>query len=64
MSAENGKVCCNCRHNIRRDDDKGYTHCYCEIDDKYMGYSQVMEGWCKHWSKERWTSDETDKDAI
>ena len=53
MSEENGKVCCNCRHNIRRDDDKGFTHCYCEIDDKYMGYAQVMEGWCKHWSKER-----------
>lgn len=30
MSKENGKVCCNCRHNIRTND-MGNIRCKCEI---------------------------------
>lgn len=54
MSVENGKVCCNCRHNIRVQDEKDkMTHCYCEIRDYNMSYAQVMEGWCRRWVKEK-----------
>lgn len=53
MSVENGKVCCNCRHNIRKYSHEWGVRCYCDIDKKYMSYAQVMEGWCRHWSKER-----------
>ena len=53
MSAENGKVCCNCRHNIRIDDEKYGVRCYCEIKEKYMGYLEVMDGWCKRWAKDK-----------
>ena len=52
MSEENGKVCCNCRHNLRVWK-KDYCHCICEIDGKRMSYIQVMSGWCRHWAKER-----------
>lgn len=52
MSEENGKVCCNCRHNIRKPE-KDHIVCYCEVqDNKYMGYIEVMTGWCRHWAKE------------
>lgn len=50
MSEENGKVCCNCRHNIRVKDKKYGIRCQCEIDNKYMDYMWVMEGWCRHWA--------------
>lgn len=54
MSVENGKVCCNCRHNIRVKDEKdNMTRCYCEIRDYNMSYAQVMEGWCRRWAKEK-----------
>ena len=53
MSVENGKVCCNCRHNIRKRDEKYGIVSYCEIKDYNLGYIQVMEGWCRHWVKER-----------
>ena len=52
MSVENGKVCCNCRHNIRHYEDKGGA-CYCDIDNHYIGYIECMEGWCRHWSKDK-----------
>ena len=51
MSVENGKVCCNCRHNIRTGE-VPKIECHCDIDNSYIGYVQCMEGWCKHWSKE------------
>ena len=56
MSAENGKVCCNCRHNIRIRDIHDRVHCLCEIQDKLMGYVEVMEGWCRRWAsdKKKW----------
>ena len=53
MSAENGKVCCNCRHNIRMKDNEGkLIHCYCEVQDMNMAYVWVMEGWCRHWASD------------
>ena len=52
MSEQNGKVCCNCRHNIRRDED-GHFRCFCDIDQMYLSYAEVMEGWCRHWAKEK-----------
>ena len=51
MSVENGKVCCNCRHNVRKEDEKYGTVCYCEIRDYNLSYAQVLEGWCRRWSK-------------
>ena len=54
MSAENGKVCCNCRHCIReRDEDGGSVYCICEVSGDYLEYIRVMEGWCRHWAKEK-----------
>lgn len=52
MSIENGKVCCNCRH-CKRIPQKDHVECRCEIDDRYLRYTEVMTGWCRHWSKER-----------
>lgn len=50
MSESNGKVCCNCRHRIR----SGCSS-YCEVTGAYLHYQTVMEGWCRHWSKDhRW----------
>jgi len=54
MSEENGKVCCNCKHNIRTEDKfGGCTFCHCDINKLYMGYGTVMTGWCKHWAKDK-----------
>ena len=50
MSVENEKVCCNCRH-CKRIPQKDYVECRCEIDDRYLGYTEVMTGWCRHWAK-------------
>ena len=52
MSVENGKVCCNCRHNKRVENDNR-DECRCEIDDHYIGYIECFEGWCRHWAKEK-----------
>ena len=59
MSVENGKVCCNCRHNIRIEENDR-IRCHCDIKDKYMGYIEVMEGWCRHWAtdKKKWKESE------
>ena len=53
MSAENGKVCCNCRHNKRYQDKSGMIQCVCEVSEKRLGYVQVMDGWCRHWAKDK-----------
>ena len=54
MSAENGKVCCNCRHCIRSRDEKyGIVVCRCEINKIYLSYAEVMGGWCSAWKKEK-----------
>ena len=52
MSEENGKVCCNCRHNKRYHDEGGMVYCECEVSGEWLGYEKVMEGWCRHWAKE------------
>ena len=51
MSAENGKVCCNCKHKRDKGDDKIY--CWCNFTGRYLSYAEVMTGWCRHWAKER-----------
>ena len=51
MSAENEKICCNCRHNIRTDK-KEFIECHCDIDNHYIGYIACMEHWCRHWARE------------
>lgn len=53
MSAENGKVCCNCRHNIRTTVDEYHTKCNCDIDGHYIGYVACFEHWCRHWAKNK-----------
>lgn len=54
MSAENGKVCCNCRHCIRSHDKKyDITVCRCEISKTYLSYAEIMGSWCRHWAKEK-----------
>lgn len=55
MSVWNGKVCCNCRHNIQcpQDGDRAKIKCYCELDNHYIGYVESMEYWCKHWAKDK-----------
>ena len=59
MSVENGKVCCNCRHNIRKSK-KDYIECHCDIDNHYIGYVACMEYWCRHWAtdKKKWAESE------
>ena len=52
MSEENGKVCCNCWHNIRHRDIHDQVMCICEVDDHYIGYMECMEGWCRHWASD------------
>ena len=57
MSVENGKVCCNCRHNIRIHNIDGFVkYCKCDIDESHIGYVRCMEGWCRHWAtdKKKW----------
>lgn len=54
MSAENGKVCCNCRHCIRRRNKKyGIIACKCEKYDRYLSYAEIMGDWCKAWKKKK-----------
>ena len=62
ISMENGKVCCNCRHNIRSETDDDIISCKCEIDDSWLSYVTVMTYRCRHWSREREESE--DKDGI
>ena len=51
MSVENGKVCCNCQHCIRKRNEDGDIYCWCEIEDMKMSYARVMTGWCRHWAQ-------------
>lgn len=47
------KLCCNCLHCARWRTKDGIK-CHCDLDDKYLGYLDVMdeENDCKHWEKE------------
>lgn len=62
MSVENGKVCCNCRHDIRTKDKSGDIKNTCDIDGSYIGYVKCMTGWCRHWAKDRGDTDGKDND--
>ena len=58
MSAENGKVCCNCLHCIRSKDEKyGITICRCEKHGRYLSYAEVMANWCRWWAKKEEPND-------
>lgn len=53
MSAENGRVCCNCCHCIRSRDEKyGIVVCRCEVFSRYLSYADVMATCCERWAKE------------
>lgn len=54
MSAKNGKVCCNCQHCIRTRNEWDVTVCHCEVDNnRYLNFYEVIEGWCRHWAKDK-----------
>jgi len=57
MSEENGKVCCNCRHNIRTGEITN-IECHCDLDNHYIGYIACMTHCCRHWSREKSESEE------
>ena len=59
MSEQNGKVCCNCRHDIRTEDDRGDIKNTCDIDGSVIGYVKCMTGWCRHWAKDKEVENET-----
>lgn len=61
MSEQNGKVCCNCRHNIRKWDEYDDCYCWCEVENEKMGYTRVMIGWCRHWTKDKEVENEQSK---
>lgn len=50
--------CVNCRHDIRKKDEKGNIYCECEIDGGYISYLQSFEGWCRHWAKDKESEEE------
>lgn len=52
MSFENGKVCCNCRHDIRTKDKGGDIKTTCDIDGSYIGYVKCMTFSCRRWSED------------
>lgn len=52
MSEANGKVCCNCVHNIRTGEVPDIK-CHCNIDGHYIGYMDCMTGWCRRWKRDR-----------
>ena len=54
MSVENGKVCCNCRHCIRSEDQKyNIIVCRCEVFGRYLSYADVMASCCERWEKKK-----------
>ena len=44
------KVCCNCRHNIRKGEITN-IECYCEIDNHHIGYVSCFTHKCRRWAK-------------
>lgn len=50
--SENRK-CVNCRHNIRKEKPSGNIECVCEITNEHIGYVKCLEGWCRHWAKDK-----------
>ena len=58
MSEANGKVCCNCRHNIRSGKGANIV-CHCEITKNWLSYLTVMTFWCRRWARDK-TFDEVE----
>ena len=50
---EKERLCCNCLHCARWKKSTG-IECHCDLDDKYLGYLQVMDedNNCENWEKE------------
>ena len=54
------KLCCNCLHCARWKKSTG-IECHCDLDDRYLGYLEVMDEDrnCKNWEKEtKWDEQE------
>ena len=64
MSETNGKVCCNCRHNIRTTDGENSVTCTCEIDKSNIGYIKCMTHWCRHWATDEKHWEEVQDDNM
>ena len=43
------RKCVSCGHNIRTQNGE----CHCDLDNRYIGYIQCFEYWCKHWKRDR-----------
>ena len=50
--ATESKCCCNCKHNIRKEDNEGEIYCECEIDKHYIGYVACFCCSCDKWKGE------------
>ena len=50
LEKECEKVCCNCKHNIRKGEITN-IECYCEIDNHHIGYVSCFTDKCKRWAK-------------
>ena len=59
MSVENGKVCCNCKHNIRT---KGLDliECRCDFDGSWLSFVAVMT----HWSRDKSESEDNNGQTM
>ena len=54
MSVKTGKVCCNCRHYVKSNDEKYNRIVYrCDKYDRCLSYVDVMTGWCRRWAEEK-----------
>lgn len=64
---EKERLCCNCLHCARWKKSTG-IECHCDLDDRYLGYLEVMDEDinCKNWEKEtKWDEqEEHDKQII
>ena len=50
--ATESKCCCNCKHNIRKEDTEGEIYCECETDKHYIGYVACFCCSCDEWEGE------------
>lgn len=53
MTVDNGRVCCNCNHCKRTEDDAyGIVLVHCDAHHVYLSYADVMAGSCERWKPE------------
>lgn len=43
------ECCCSCKHNIRKTQNDGLIHTYCDIDNHYIGYVANFDSVCEKW---------------